>query len=221
MVCKAAAAALHDLPFLYVRDLRDEARGGRDAIMRIFERARKLAPCILAFEDIDGLVTEENRTIFLNEIDGFQNNHGLLIIASSNHPGKIDEALLKRPSRFDRVFHLGLPEFAERYEYCRRLLSRSALAQRIMPQVELDVMARQVAERTKGFTPAYLKEVFVGAALQRAQVGASYLDEQFVSTVLEQVDELRSYLRSLRDPDALAELSGPRESAIGFLRNRR
>ena len=102
MVCKAAAAALPDLPFLYVRAL-----DGYNPIGQVFERARKLAPCIVAFEDIDGLISAENRTVFLNEMDGFASNEGLLIIASSNHPGKIDEALLKRPSRFDRVFHLG------------------------------------------------------------------------------------------------------------------
>ena len=44
---------------------------------------------------MDGFVVNENRTVFLNEMDGFRNNEGLLIIASSNHPGKIDEALLR------------------------------------------------------------------------------------------------------------------------------
>ncbi len=61
MVCKAAAAALADLPFLYVRDFREH--GQREAVRTIFTRARKLAPCLLAFEDIDGLVTEDNRTV--------------------------------------------------------------------------------------------------------------------------------------------------------------
>ncbi len=93
MVCKAAAAALPELPFLYVRDLREEDH--QEAIKAIFKRARRLAPCLLAFEDMDGLVTSENRTVFLNEMDGFQSNDGLLVIASSNHPGKIDEAMLK------------------------------------------------------------------------------------------------------------------------------
>ena len=105
MVCKAVAASLPELPFLYVRDLREDEK--KEAIQSIFARARKLAPCILAMEDLDSLIHEENRTIFLNEMDGFSSNEGLLILASSNHPGKIDEALLKRPSRFDRIFHLG------------------------------------------------------------------------------------------------------------------
>lgn len=216
MVCKAAAAALPQLPFLYVRDFRSPPE--QDAIETIFERARRLAPCILAFEDIDGLVQEANRTMFLNELDGFNNNEGLLIIASSNHPGKIDEALLKRPSRFGRVFHLGLPALAERREFCRRVLSRSTLVARMGTGVDVDALAQKVAERSDGFTPAYLKEVFVAAALQRAQAGAMTLDEAFVAAVLQQVGELRQYLRQMRDPEAFAEMSNRSDLPMGFRR---
>jgi len=204
MVCKAAAAALPSLPFLYVRDLID--RDWRSAITDIFGRARSLAPCILAFEDLDGFVTQQNRTVFLNELDGFKNNEGLLIIASSNHPGKIDEALLKRPSRFDRIFHLGLPALAERTTFCTRILSRPELADRVTPELDMDDLATQVAARTEGFTPAFLKEVFTSAALQRAQVGATRLDDRFAEAVTSQVAELRDHIRRMRDPDALAEM---------------
>ena len=213
MICKAVAAALPDLPFLYVRDL--QQRSHDDAIRLIFQRARQLAPCILAFEDLDGLVHEDNRTVFLNELDGFQNNEGLLVIASSNHPGRIDEALLKRPSRFDRVFHIGPPAPAERREFCLRLLSRSSLASRLAPSLDVAALAQSVAERTEGFTPAYLKEAFVSAALQRAQEGAAVLDSEFAEAVLQQVDELRSHLKRMDDPEALAELTAS-GSSLGF-----
>ncbi|MBC8134734.1 MAG: ATP-binding protein, partial [Fibrella sp.] len=119
MVCKAAAAAHPEVPFLYVGDVRHNG-----SLQQIFKHARESAPCILAFEDMDGLVSDANRTYFLNELDGFRNNDGILIIASSNHPKRIDEALLKRPSRFDRVYHIGLPAKAERAEYCRRFLAK-------------------------------------------------------------------------------------------------
>ncbi len=203
MVCKAIAASLPDLPFLYVRDLRKN--GGQDPIRAIFERARKLSPCILAFEDLDGFVDEGNRTVFLNELDGFENNDGLLIVASSNHPGKIDEALLKRPSRFDRVFHLGLPAAEERRRYCRRILARPSLSDLLTPSLDREALTAQVAERSDGFTPAYLKEVLVSAALQRAQDGATVLDEQFGTAVLAQIDQIRQHLQRMKNPSALAE----------------
>ncbi len=215
MICKAAAAAVPSWPFLYVRDLREYHE--EDAIKSIFERARKLSPCILAFEDMDGLVSDSNRTVFLNELDGFQNNEGLLIIASSNHPEKIDEALLKRPSRFDRVFHVGLPGTPERREYCIRVLSRSSLAARLSPDLDVEALAGQVARHSEGFTPAYLKEVFVGAALQRAQAGASVLDGQFALAVMTQVEELRAHLRRMKDPEALSEMTSS-DGIVGFRR---
>ncbi len=197
-----------------MRDFREYRE--QDVVQAIFERARKLAPCILAFEDIDGLVGAWNRTVFLNELDGFQRNEGLLIIASSNHPGQIDQALLKRPSRFDRVFHLGLPGLSERQEFCRRMLARLALQGRLSPAVAPDSLAGRVAAGSGGFTPAYLKEVFVSAALRQAQGGATILDGEFAAAALAQVDELRNYLRAVRNPDALAEVDHRSLSSIGF-----
>jgi AAA+ superfamily predicted ATPase len=215
MVCKAVAAALPDMPFLYVRDLSDYNQ--EEAISSIFARARMLAPCILAFEDMDGLVNEANRSVFLNELDGFKNNEGLLIIASSNHPERIDEALLKRPSRFDRVFHLGLPLLAEREEYCRRILQRSSLTERFAPTLDGDKLVREVSARTEGFTPAYLKEAFISAALHLAQSGIMELDHRFEQAVLDQVDELRQYLRQVRDPGSLGEMRS-HDGPIGLRR---
>ena len=214
MVCKAIAASLPEMPFLYVRDLRKN--GAQDPIRTIFERARKLSPCILAFEDLDGFVDEGNRTVFLNELDGFENNDGLLIVASSNHPGRIDEALLKRPSRFDRVFHLGLPEAEERRRYCRQVLSRPSLSDLLTPSLDLEALIEQVAERSDGFTPAYLKEVVVSAALQRAQDGATVLDEQFAAAVLAQIDQIRQHLQRMKNPAALAEYRS--DSPMGLRR---
>ena len=188
-----------------------------NAIKEIFERARRMAPCILAFEDIDGLIGPENRTVFLNEIDGFRSNEGILTIASSNHPGRIDEALLKRPSRFDRVFHLGLPAREERVEYCLRVLNRSTLADKIAPEFDRQSLAEQVADKTDGFTPAYLKEAFTAAALQRAQSGAMILDEQFFAAVLSQVEELKQHLKRAKNPEAMGEMRAI-DDTIGFRR---
>ncbi len=212
MVCKAVAAATPDLPFLYVRNF-----DGYNAIPTVFERARTLSPCILAFEDIDGLLGAENRTVFLNEMDGFASNDGLLVIASSNHPGKIDEALLKRPSRFDRVFHLGLPELAERRTFCESVLKRSSLAAHLSNDLDVAELAGKIAQKTDGFTPAYLKEAFTAAALFCAQEGIATLDGRFADAVLTQVDELKAHLKRVKNPDALGEMRSG-DDAIGFRR---
>jgi len=215
MVCKAAANALPDFRFLYVRDVREQNH--RDSIKAIFHRARKLAPCVLAFEDLDGFINDNNRSIFLNEMDGFASNDGLLVIASSNHPGKIDEALLKRPSRFDRVFHLGLPELPERRAFCEKILGRSSLAAHLAPDLDVPDLCAKVAGKTDGFTPAYLKEAFTAAALHCAQEGIAPLDARFGEAVLSQVDELKAHLKKVKNPDALAEMRSG-DDAIGFRR---
>jgi hypothetical protein len=218
MTFKAIAASQPQVPFLYVRQLEDHEH--EDAITAVFKRARKLAPCILALEDLDGFVTEGNRTRFLNELDGFKNNEGVFIVASSNHPGKIDTALLRRPSRFDRVVTIGLPKTAERREYCLRILQRGELLASLAPDFDLHGFASKTAERTRGFTPAYLKEAILGAALQRAREGAMVLDDAFAEAVQHQVRELRAFLRSATPEDYAGDLGGGGD-AIGLVRRDR
>jgi len=220
MICKAVGAALPDFTFLYVRDL-SENMHRVSAIKTIFERARKLAPCVLAMEDVDGLIDINNRAEFLNEVDGFTSNEGIFLIASSNHPEKIDEALLKRPSRFDRVYHIGLPDEAGRAEFCRRFLARAPLCNLLTPDVDTDALARALAARTDGFTPAYLKEALTAGALSRAQDdGATVLDARFAEAALAQADELKAYLRRANNPQSLADMTTS-DDAIGLRRPRR
>lgn len=76
---------------------------GDEASMEIiFEKARSEAPCVLILEDLDSLITDQNRSFFLNQLDGLGGNDGLLIIGTTNHFEKLDPALSTRPSRFDR-----------------------------------------------------------------------------------------------------------------------
>lgn len=60
--------------------------------MKVFERARDVTPCCLVFEDLDSLITNENRSAFLNQLDGFASASGMLTLATTNHPDKLDDA---------------------------------------------------------------------------------------------------------------------------------
>lgn len=88
-------------------------------IQQIFNRARLEAPCVLILEDLDSLVQDGNRSFFLNEVDGLEDNDGILLvrythpfekdclnnvsqIGTTNHFERLDPALSSRPSRFDR-----------------------------------------------------------------------------------------------------------------------
>ena len=56
----------------------------------------------MVLEDLDSLINDGNRSFFLNQLDGLENNDGLLVIGSTNHYDWLDPAITKRPSRFDR-----------------------------------------------------------------------------------------------------------------------
>ena len=56
----------------------------------------------MVLEDLDSLINDGNRSFFLNQLDGLENNDGLLVIGSTNHYERLDPAITKRPSRFDR-----------------------------------------------------------------------------------------------------------------------
>jgi SpoVK/Ycf46/Vps4 family AAA+-type ATPase len=68
-------------------------------------------------EDIDSMVTDKIRSLFLNELDGFATNVGVVVLATTNHPERLDPAILDRPSRFDRKYYFELPAEAERRAY--------------------------------------------------------------------------------------------------------
>ncbi len=86
-----------DKPCLYVKSFESERRIAQTNIRGIFLHARKRAPCLLVLEDLDSLITDENRSFFLNELDGFAANTGIVTIATTNHPEKLDPAIVERP----------------------------------------------------------------------------------------------------------------------------
>ncbi len=149
-------------PCLYVKsfagDNRDVVESGN--MRSVFDRARQSAPCLLVLEDLDALINDENRSFFLNEMDGFAANEGVVTIASTNHPDRLDTAILNRPSRFDRKFVFGLPEVAERKNYLSRW-NESWDSSLKLSEAGLDL----AAEGTQGFSFATLKESMLSATM--------------------------------------------------------
>jgi hypothetical protein len=150
-----------DQTCLYVKTFKEEGGSEEGNIAAVFERARQVAPCIVVLEDLDAMIHDQNRSYFLNELDGFADNDGVVIIASTNHPERLDPAITDRPSRFDRKYLFALPAEEER----RRFLNfwRNGLASTLQP----DHSALEAAvEQTEGFSFAYLKELGRTAVMQ-------------------------------------------------------
>ena len=98
---------------------------GASRVRKLFEKAQKISPCIVFIDEIDaigsrrtsnsGADTENNQTLnqLLVEMDGFDSNNQVIVIAATNRPEMLDEALL-RPGRFDRTITIGLPDIKDR-----------------------------------------------------------------------------------------------------------
>jgi hypothetical protein len=176
-------------PCLYIKTFESDNWAEETGIRRVFERARAASPCLLILEDLDSMVTDDNRSFFLNEMDGFASNLGILTIATTNHPGKLDPAILDRPSRFDRKYHFGLPARPERFAYIERW-NRS-----LEPEARLSLEGEtQAADGTEGFSFAYLKELFLSSLMAWvAERDLKTMDE----ILSDQVGSLREQMRTV------------------------
>lgn len=71
------------IPTLYVKAAKGRY-GPTHAIRQIFQKARQKSPCLLVFEDLDSLITQESRSFFLNEVEGMETNHGIMMIGKAS-----------------------------------------------------------------------------------------------------------------------------------------
>jgi SpoVK/Ycf46/Vps4 family AAA+-type ATPase len=157
-------------------------RGPGDELGEAFTKAARLAPCILVFEDIDRMLKDgDGMSYFLNMMDGFRTNDGVLTLATANHPEEMDVALLQRPSRFDRVWRIGDPDEACRGEYLARLFGGH------LSQAELLALARE----TEGLSYAFLKELYLSSAHAAAQAARDTVDAGLARDVLEMLRRQR------------------------------
>ncbi|HBG47322.1 MAG TPA: cell division protein FtsH [Deltaproteobacteria bacterium] len=154
---------------------------GASRVRDLFVQGKKNAPCIIFIDEIDavgrhrgaglgGGHDEREQTLnqLLVEMDGFESNEGVIIIAATNRPDVLDPALL-RPGRFDRNVVVLKPDIKGREEILRVHTSKTPLA----PDVEMDVIARG----TPGFSGADLANLVNEAALLAARRGKDKLEK--------------------------------------------
>ncbi|MBD2521922.1 MULTISPECIES: ATP-dependent zinc metalloprotease FtsH2 [unclassified Nostoc] len=146
---------------------------GASRVRDLFKKAKDNAPCIIFIDEIDavgrqrgagigGGNDEREQTLnqLLTEMDGFEGNTGIIIIAATNRPDVLDSALL-RPGRFDRQVTVDAPDIKGRLE----ILQVHSRNKKLDPSVSLDAIAR----RTPGFTGADLANLLNEAAILTAR----------------------------------------------------
>ena len=174
-------------PCLYVRSFKSDYETEQENMAEVFKRARMTVPCIVVLEDLDSMIDNKNRAFFLNELDGFQSNTGVVVLATTNHPEKLDSSILDRPSRFDRKYYFHLPGETERQAYVAKW------NEGLQPELRVsDDGAVHVVRETEGFSFAYMKELFVASMVQWMSTGSSpSMDE----VMMEQVTLLREQMK--------------------------
>jgi len=153
---------------------------GASRVRDMFEQAKKNAPCIIFIDEIDavgrhrgaglgGGHDEREQTLnqLLVEMDGFEGNEGVIVIAATNRPDVLDPALL-RPGRFDRQVHVPLPDIRGREQILKVHMRKVPLAEDVKPGV--------LARGTPGFSGADLANLINEAALFAARAGKKLVD---------------------------------------------
>ena len=164
---------------------------GASRVRDLFEQAKTNAPCIVFIDEIDavgrqrgaglgGGNDEREQTLnqLLTEMDGFEGNTGIIIIAATNRPDVLDAALL-RPGRFDRQVVVDRPDYAGRQE----ILTVHARGKTLSKDVDLDKIAR----RTPGFTGADLSNLLNEAAILAARRNLTEISMDEVNDAIDRV----------------------------------
>lgn len=141
---------------------------GASRVRKLFEKARKVAPCIVFIDEIDaigsrrtsssGAESENNQTLnqLLVEMDGFDTEETIIVLAATNRPEMLDKALL-RPGRFDRQITINVPDKRGREEILKIHSKNKKLAE--------NVKLETIAEDTAGLTGAELANILNEAAI--------------------------------------------------------
>lgn len=166
------------VPRLVVKSFGDDP----EDVQEVFDKVREMSPCALVLEDIDSLIKPELLSSVLNSLDGTEPLSGVLVLATTNHPEKLDSAIKNRPSRFDRVIEFGPPAMPERRKLLRRLFGKLPAEVRPTP-----AQFTALAKAAEGFSFAYLKELVVASSANWLRGGKSGTLYQAAMSVAKQL----------------------------------
>jgi AAA+ superfamily predicted ATPase len=185
MLLKIIASQYRSWKFI---DFKNGKNSDNDDMSNVFKTAMDLAPSIICFEDVDSLFESGiSLSHFLNKLDGFDDRNGTLVLATTNHPERIDPALTNRPSRFDRVWIISNPDYECRKVFLKRYFNHSFCADSIM---------EDIATQTEGFSMAYLKELYISSSLLAIQKKMDFPGED---EIMESFDTLSSQVKDAKN----------------------
>ncbi len=188
---------------------------GASRVRDLFKKAKKNAPCIIFIDEIDavgrqrgaglgGGHDEREQTLnqILVEMDGFETDTNVIVMAATNRPDVLDPALL-RPGRFDRQVVLDLPDIKDREEILKVHSKNKPLGK--------DVDLRKIAERTPGFSGADLANLINEAAIMTARLNKKEIGNEELRESIEKVmlgPQRKSHVLSPKEKEVTAYHEG-------------
>ncbi len=171
---------------------------GASRVRDLFEKAREKSPCIIFIDEIDSIGRQRGSGIgggndereqtlnqLLTQLDGFNENSGVIVLAATNRPDILDSALL-RPGRFDRRIEVLLPDKVGR----KKILSVHSLSKPLSSNVDLNFWA----SRTAGFSGADLENLMNESAIHCARENTKEITNKHIEDALEKITlGLRTY----------------------------
>jgi cell division protease FtsH len=164
---------------------------GAVKVRQLFKEAREKAPSIIFIDEIDAIgkkravsnaantndEREQTLNQILSEMDGFEPNKGVMVLAATNRRDVLDDALV-RPGRFDRLIYIPLPDRPSREAILSLYMSKKNIS---------SVSVANVAEATGGFSGAQLKNLLNEAAILAAREGSSFVTKDNIDGALEKI----------------------------------
>ena len=177
-LCHAMAFHMHTMFNVKALTFNINASIDTDLIIDLYRIAAERSPALVIIEDIESLLTDTGvtRSGLLNVLDGLNSPNGVLTIATTNYPERLDPALAHRPSRFDRVWTIPLPDANQRIEYLQTLFSSYNFS---------EDMYTAFAKKTEGWSMAYIKELKTNAGVFAFQNNRPMLLEEDIFKALE------------------------------------
>lgn len=194
---------------------------GAARVRKLFETARKNAPCVLFIDEIDAIGTKrkdddsavyvQSLNALLEEMDGFSSKEGILVVAATNRIESLDPALL-RPGRFDRKINVPLPSENDRIEIIKHYMKNI--------KTEIDFDEKYISDMTPGFSPAQIESLINEIMIESIRKKEEVVSKDSLERAFMKIQSGGYIKGGNKDKDPVIAYHESGHAVIGYLLNK-